>query len=60
MIDRDYNIFDPARCTSVDHFKLTQPVLFRTIEPHKVICNHDKLRIACSLGFYENLEYLLE
>lgn len=49
----------PETCTLVDAFKLTQPVLFRNTEPHKVVCNHDRVRISCTIGLHENLEYLL-
>jgi hypothetical protein len=51
---------DEKGCTYADHFNLTQAVLFRNTEPHKVVCNHNRIRISCTIGLHENLEYLLQ
>jgi hypothetical protein len=55
-----YHRIDREKCTYVDHFKLTQPVLFRNTEPHMVVCNHDRVRISCTISLNEDLEYLLQ
>lgn len=55
-----YYRIDREMCKYVEHFKLTQPVLFRNTEPHMVVCNHDKIRISCTISLNEDLEYLLQ
>jgi hypothetical protein len=47
-------------CTHVDQYYLTQPVLFRNTQPHQIISNNPNTpRIACTIAFHEDLEYLL-
>jgi len=47
-------------CIYVDSYYLTQAVIFRNTEPHQVVVNHDNMpRISCSIGFFEDIEYLL-
>ena len=52
---------NPARCVHVDQYYLTQPVVFRNNEPHQVVSyNENQPRIICTIGFHEDIEYLLE
>ena len=52
---------NPNACKQVDQYYLTQPVLFRNTEPHQVVSNNIlQPRISCSIGFYQDLSYLLE
>lgn len=52
--------FDPSSCIHVDQFYLTQPVVFRNTEPHQVVSNNiGKTRVSCTIGFHEDIEYLL-
>ena len=55
-----YNL-DPAKCIQVDHLCLTQAVVFRNNKPHQVVSNNSNLpRISCTIGFNEDIEYLLD
>lgn len=52
---------NPAACTQVDKFELTRPVVFRNDQPHQVVSyNEIQPRISCTIGFYENLEFLFD
>jgi hypothetical protein len=47
-------------CVQVDQFVLTGPVVFRNDHPHQVVnINGAQPRISCTIGFYQDLEYLL-
>jgi hypothetical protein len=51
---------NPDTCVLVDQFRLTGPVVFRNDQPHQVVnINGIQPRISCTIGFYEDLEYLL-
>jgi hypothetical protein len=53
--------FHPDYCEVIDSFKLTQAVAMRVLEPHQVVVNHDNLpRISCTVGFKQDLSYLLD
>lgn len=54
-----YNFYDPARCTKLTEFKLTQPVMFRTDVPHSVDNPSDKTRRAISLRFKQDPWHLV-
>ena len=48
------------KCIYVDSYYLTQPVIFRNTEPHQVVVNHSKKpRVSCTIGFIEDIEYLI-
>jgi hypothetical protein len=52
-------MLNPLACTQVDKFELTRPVVFRNNQPHQVVSfNEVQPRIACTIGFYEDLEFL--
>lgn len=52
-------MLNPLACTQVDKFELTRPVVFRNNQPHQVISfNEVQPRISCTIGFYEDLEFL--
>ena len=53
-------LINPSDCTQVDQFNLTQAVIFRNTHPHQVTSKHDNIRISCTIGFKEDIEYLLE
>jgi hypothetical protein len=51
---------NPDRCVHVNQYYLTQPVVFRNSEPHQVVSyNENQPRIICTIGFHEDIEYLL-
>lgn len=55
-----YNL-DPSKCKQVDQLYLTQAVVFRNNAPHQVVSSNPNLpRISCTMGFNEDIEYLLE
>jgi len=59
MTTAGLSTIDPARCQYVDEYSLTQAVVFRPKEPHQVIShNPQKPRISCTVGFFEDIEYL--
>lgn len=51
----------PSQCTLVDQFYLERgAVVFRNTEPHQVVSNNPmQPRISCTVGFHEDIEYLL-
>jgi hypothetical protein len=52
-------MINPLACTQVDKFELTRPVMLRVNQPHQVVSfNEVQPRISCSIGFYEDLEFL--
>ena len=51
---------DTTKCEWVDQFYLTQPVVFRNNQPHNVISNNPLTpRVSCTIGFNEDISYLL-
>jgi hypothetical protein len=53
--------FDPTKCKHVDSFFLTQPAVFRVMEPHQVCIYHRNFpRISCILEFQQDINYLIE
>ena len=53
--------FHANKCKLIDSYELTQPTVIRVNVPHQV-CVTDPmlLRIACTVFFKQNLEFLLE
>ena len=53
--------FNPLKCKQVDSFFLTQPVVFRIMEPHQVCIYHKNLpRISCIIEFQQDINHLIE
>ena len=51
---------DPSTCVHVDQFYLTKAVVFRNNHPHQVVSNNPNTpRVSFTIGFNENIEYLL-
>jgi|APFre7841882654_1041346.scaffolds.fasta_scaffold315291_1 hypothetical protein len=52
---------NPLACTQVDKLELTRPVVFRNNQPHQVVSfNKSQPRISCTIGFYEDIEFLFD
>jgi hypothetical protein len=52
---------DPATCTRVDQYYLDRALVFRNNCPHQVVSNNPSTpRISFTMGFVENIEYLLD
>lgn len=56
-----YLQIENSKCILVDSFCLDRPAALRVTEPHQVIVNPDySPRIACTIEFVENIDYLLD
>ena len=56
-----YLQIDNSQCVLVDSFCLNKPAALRVTEPHQVVANPDySPRIACTIEFVENIDYLLD
>jgi hypothetical protein len=52
---------NPLSCTQVDQYYLDRALVFRNDCPHQVISNNPiGPRISFTMGFVENIEYLLK
>jgi hypothetical protein len=56
-----YLQIDNSQCVLVDSLCLNMPAALRVTEPHQVIVNPNySPRIACTIDFVENIDYLLD
>jgi hypothetical protein len=56
-----YDYYDPDKCQLMDQLELDGVYAIRVLEPHSVSAlSEEKPRITVSIGFVEDIEYLLD
>jgi len=56
-----YQQYDASECSYIDSYYLNCPVILRVNELHQVFQDYNRLpRVSCTIGFHENIEYLME